>query len=138
MGSLNVAISNATRFLFFLLLTLNMPVHFPFTVSSLTGLTFHSPSYPVRHILLSSPLTVTPVLLVHLLSSSLPFVLFPSTLTLFFSATISLLLSLSPCLGMLRQTVAEEEALCKDGNKENKVKEFSADRGSHDEVFLSS
>ena len=30
--------------------------------------------------------------------------------------------SLSPCLGMLRQTVAEDEAQCKDGNKENKVK----------------
>lgn len=45
----------------------------------------------------------------------------PSVLTLYSLAVISLSL-LPPCLGMLRQTVAEEEALCHDGNKENKVK----------------
>lgn len=43
----------------------------------------------------------------------------PSVRTLYSLAVISLL---PPCLGMLRQTVAEEEALCHDGNKENKVK----------------
>lgn len=36
---------------------------------------------------------------------------------------------------MLRQTVAEEEALCKDGNKENKVKKF-LQTGSHHEVLV--
>lgn len=55
----------------------------------------------------------------------LPFMLFPHNFNaLLLCFHLSRFPPLSPCLGMPRQTVAEEEALCKDGNKENKVKMF--------------
>lgn len=111
-------------FLFFLLLTLfefasKFLFHCPSLTRIVSFLNFVNFLLPTTH-----PLSYLP--------SFLPFLHFLSTLTHHLSSLIHFSVIISPafppsfppCLGMLRQTVAEEEALCKDGNKENKVKKF--------------